>query len=67
MKNECAQTRSDRRNGQSIVEYIILMAIVIALLLVFFNPGVGGYFRRAFTNVIEIQGRDMLNAARTIF
>ena len=55
------------REGQSIVEYIILLAVVIALLLVFFSPNNSGFFREVFTNVIDQQGYDILNKARAIF
>ena len=54
-----------RREGQSIVEYIILMATIIALLVVFFRPG--GPFTQAYDQTIQQQGFDMLNAARTVF
>ena len=53
------------RGGQIIVEYIILVAVVIALLIVFFSPG--GYFERAYNRTIQQQGDDMLNAAVQMF
>ena len=67
MNNEKKKKKTESLTAQSVVEYIILMAVVIALLFVFFNPGANGFFRRTFTNVIEGQGQDMLDAARTIF
>ncbi|MCK5082766.1 MAG: hypothetical protein KAR31_07650 [Candidatus Omnitrophica bacterium] len=53
------------RGGQSIVEYIILMAVVIAFLVIFL--GSGGYFEQVYNRTIQQQGDDMLDAAITIF
>ena len=47
------------------VEYLILVAVVIAVLLIFL--GQGGYFQGALNGVIQQQGDDMLNAATTMF
>jgi hypothetical protein len=76
-KGKAMKIEQERKNvyrkGQSTVEYIILMAVVIALLLVFFRPAseqqgwASGIFQNVLTNVIQRQGQDMLNAARTIF
>ena len=54
-----------RRNGQSIIEYILLIVAVIVILLIFL--GKGGVFEQAYNSVIQRQGSDMLNTARTIF
>jgi hypothetical protein len=51
--------------AQSIIEYILLLAIVIAVLLVFFMAN--GPFSTAHQHVIQTQGDIMLNAARQIF
>lgn len=53
------------RGGQSIIEYIILMAVVIAFLIIFLGPG--GYFEEVYNRTIQRQGDDMLNAAIIIF
>jgi len=58
--------KNDRnRTGQSIVEYLLLLGIVIVLLLFFLRGS--GVFTGAYNSVIEIQGDDMLNMARSIF
>ncbi|HQP11112.1 MAG TPA: hypothetical protein PKV41_07010 [Candidatus Omnitrophota bacterium] len=53
------------RRGQGVVEYILLVAIVIALLLAFFRPN--GPFSEAFQRTLDQQGSDMVNAAKIIF
>ena len=53
------------QKAQGIVEYILLLAAVIALLIVLFRAG--GPIPQSFQKVIEQQGDDMLNAAKTIF
>ena len=53
------------RGGQSIVEYIILVATVIALLLVLFRPG--GPFTRILSNTLEQQGQDIADKATAVF
>ena len=53
------------QEGQSVIEYIILMAVIIALLIVFLGPG--GYFEEVYNRTIQQQGDDMLNAAITLF
>ena len=53
------------REGQSMIEYILLMATVIAFLIVFFGPG--GYFQQVYNRTIRRQGDDMLNTAISIF
>ena len=53
------------KKAQGVLEYIILVATVIAFLLIFFKPG--GTFSRSFDNVIQMQGKGMLNMSRTIF
>ncbi len=53
------------KKAQGVTEYILLVAIVIAFLLIFFK--LGNPFSLALYNVIKGQGSDMLNAARTVF
>ena len=53
------------QGGQSIIEYIILVAVIISFLLVFLGPG--GYFEKTYNRVILQQGDDMLNAAVALF
>jgi hypothetical protein len=50
--------------GQSVVEYIILVAVVLGVLVVFLRPG--GHFSRTVSNIVDGQGRTMLNRAREI-
>jgi len=54
-----------KKRGQSLIEYIILLASVIVLLLVFSKKG--GYFQNAMNNTIKITGNHMLNIAEQIF
>lgn len=54
-----------RQKAQSVVEYLVLVAAVIVLLLIVFRSG--GPFTRIYHNVIQQQGDDMLNAAVKIF
>ena len=53
------------QQGQSIVEYIILVATVIAALIVFF--GRGGIFEKSYNGVVKVQGDSMVNIATDIF
>jgi len=57
--------KSNRQKGQSVVEYIVLVAVIIAVLLVFLGPG--GHFRGAYNSTIKTQGDDMLGLVRDIF
>ena len=52
-------------DGQSIIEYLILVGVILALLIVFVGPG--GYFQEAFNRTVQKQGGDMLNGAIMIF
>ena len=58
--------RKPRKKGQSTVEYIILVAAIIAALIVFLKPG--GIFQSAYNNAL-VQGtdgmEDMANRLRT--
>ena len=51
--------------GQSLLEYIVLVAAVLGLLVVFLRPG--GRFSQEVTNIVEQQGDDMFNMATQIF
>lgn len=53
------------RRGQSVIEYIVLMGVVIAFLIIFMGPG--GHFQDVFEKTIQQQGSDMLNVAVSIF
>jgi hypothetical protein len=53
------------QKGQTIIEYILLMAAVIAFLLIFLSKG--GFFEKSYNQVIVTQGIDMLNTAIRIF
>ena len=63
--NKNQRRKGVSRRGQSIIEYIILMAAVIAFLIIFLGPG--GYFQDVFDRTIRQQGDDMLNVAIGIF
>ena len=53
------------RGGQSIVEYILLVAGMIALAIIFL--GRGGVFERSYNSVIQTQGSDLLDMTNRIF
>lgn len=53
------------RKAQSVIEYIVLMATVMAFLIIFLAPG--GYFQERVNSVIDQQGKDLLNLALEIF
>jgi high-affinity Fe2+/Pb2+ permease len=59
------KTRRFGQEAQNIVEYIILLAVVIAILFAFFRPN--GLFSQQYQRTIQTQGDDMVNAARRIF
>ena len=65
MTNRNQRRKGVSRRGQSIIEYIILMAAVIAFLIIFMGPG--GHFQDVFERTIQQQGDDMLNVAISIF
>ena len=54
-----------RQDAQSIVEYLILVAIVIAALMAFLAPG--GVFEQTHNSTISAQADDIANAAAKIF
>lgn len=62
MKKERARSGQE---AQNIIEYIVLLAVVITLLFVFFRAN--GPFSQQYQRTLQTQGDDMLNAARTIF
>ena len=64
MRNKQSKGYIDQR-GQSLIEYLILIAIVITVLLVVL--GRGGIFERQYNAVIRQQGQDMVNAAIQLF
>jgi len=53
------------QKGQSIVEYILMIAGVIIILLIFL--GRGGFFQQSYNGVIDLQGNDMSIMADDIF
>ena len=53
------------RRGQGVLEYVLLMAAVIVVLITFFKRG--GVFERSYNKVLTIQADDMTNSAETIF
>ena len=57
--------QKNRQNGKGVIEYILLLAAVIAFLLIFLSKG--GYFHRSYNKVLGMQGNDILDAAHDIF
>lgn len=57
--------KNQKTKGQSIVEYIVLIAAVIAALLVFL--GKGGVFQKSYEGVISGQGDNITDMSQRIF
>jgi len=53
------------KNGQGIIEYLILVTAVIVALMLFFSRG--SSFERSYDGVIEKQGDMMRDDARRMF
>ena len=53
------------KKGQSIIEYILMIAAVITVLLVFLKQG--GFFSSTYNNVITMQGDDVFHMTNDIF
>lgn len=53
------------KNGQSIIEYILLISAVIAALIFFFRPG--GVFQRSYNGVIHQQGNVLQQDTKKMF
>lgn len=53
------------RKGQGIVEYILMIAAVIVVLLIFL--GRGGIFQQSYNTVIKMQGQDIYRMTNVIF
>ena len=51
--------------GQSVIEYLLLVGVIIALLAILLRPG--GYFSRNYEYMLQKQGEDTLNAVETLF
>jgi len=54
-----------KNRGQSMVEYMILMAAVIVILLVFAKKD--GFFQKGLNKTVEMNSNFMLNMANQIF
>ena len=50
------------QKGQSLIEYTLLVAIILGMLMIFLRPG--GFLTLEFTNIAEQQGQLLVN--RTI-
>lgn len=57
--------KSAFQEGQSMVEYLILVAIIIIVVMALLAPG--GYFQKAFNWTIYKQGEDMYKPASRMF
>ena len=55
---------SQKKKGQSTVEYIILVAAVLAALIIFLRPG--GIFQTAFNQTISTGTSGMTNMANRL-
>ena len=53
------------QTGQGIVEYIVLIAVVITVLIVF--VGRGGVFEKSYSEVIDIQASDITGISTKLF
>lgn len=57
LKSKIVKKTQNKRKGQSTVEYIILVAAVLAALIIFLRPG--GVFQNAFNTTINGAITDM--------
>lgn len=57
--------KSKPSSGQSIIEYIILIAMIIAALMVFL--GRGGIFEQSYEGIISEQGDGITEMSEQIF
>ena len=55
----------NNRKGQGIVEYILMIAAVIVVLLIFL--GRGGIFQQSYNTIIKMQGQDIYRMTNAIF
>lgn len=59
------KTQSKRKKGQVTLEFIILVAAIIAILIVFLNPN-GGVFSTALNRTLQEGTNGMENMARRL-
>ncbi len=60
-----AKTKNRKKKGQSTLEYIVLVTGVIAILIVFLNPG-GGIFFNAFNETLSSGTNGMTDMANRL-
>ena len=61
LKREILKKTGKKKKGQSTVEYIILVAAVLAALIIFLRPG--GIFQNAFNETLQTGTTGMENMA----
>jgi len=61
LKRNIKKTSGKKKKGQSTVEYIILVAAVLAALIIFLKPG--GVFQTAYNDTLNTGTSGMLNMA----
>ena len=54
-----------KKRGQSTLEYLVLIAMVIAVLIIFLNP-TGGVFQRAYDNTLKMGSTGMETMANRL-
>jgi uncharacterized protein (UPF0333 family) len=57
LKSKIIKNTQNKRKGQSTVEYIILVAAILAALIIFLRPG--GVFQSSFNSTINASIQDM--------
>jgi competence protein ComGC len=64
LKRNKTINRKKKQKGQSTVEYIILVAAVIGILIVFLRPG--GVFQNAYNDTLSQGTNGMVNMAQRL-
>jgi hypothetical protein len=63
--NKQKEKKDVSQQGQSVVEYLILVGVIISLLVLLLSPG--GFFALSFERTILQQGDDAIDASRELF
>ena len=57
-------TQNTKKQGQGTLEYLIMLAGVIAVLLVFMGPG--GFFQQSFNQTLAMSSNSMVTAVNML-
>ncbi len=57
--------KKGKKRGQSTLEYLVLIAMVIAILVIFLNPNTG-YFGQAYNTTLKHVANTMESQAKSV-